>query len=163
MSPFVERHQEQIAGVLTCWDRVIITGTLPEICHAEALARYLSQRDIRLFDYPRWAEPFRHRLRAHAEQVAEEAGLEIEFIGRHDSFRKEARIKEILAQRGEHPGLVHILTSSRPRRRARPASSSTTRPASFCVWSAPPTMSPSSNTTVGWNNATAMKSGNSPR
>ena len=61
MNPFVERHQEQIAGVLTCWDRVIITGTLPEICHAEALGRYLGQRDIRLFDYPRWAEPFRHR------------------------------------------------------------------------------------------------------
>ena len=90
MNPFVERHQDQIAGVLTCWDRVIITGTLPEICHAEALARYLSQRDIRLFDYPRWAEPFRHRLRAHAVQVAEEAGLEIEFIRRHDGFRKEA-------------------------------------------------------------------------
>ena len=111
MNPFVERHQEQIAGVLTCWDRVIITGTLPEICHAEALARYLSQRDIRLFDYPRWAEPFRHQLRAHAEQVAEEAGLEIEFIRRHDSFRKEARIKEILAQRGEQPGLVHIFSA----------------------------------------------------
>ena len=111
MNPFVERHQEQIAGVLTCWDRVIITGTLPEICHAEALARHLSQRDIRLFDYPRWAEPFRHRLRAHAEQVAEEAGLEIEFIRRHDSFRKEARIKEILAQRGELPGLVHIFSA----------------------------------------------------
>ena len=111
MNPFVERHQEQIAGVLTCLDRVIITGTLPEICHAEALARYLSQRDIRLFDYPSWAEPFRHRLRAHAEQVAEEAGLEIEFIRRHDSFRKEARIKEILAQRGELPGLVHIFSA----------------------------------------------------
>lgn len=111
MNPFVERHQDQIVDVLTCFDRVIITGTLPEICHAEALARYLSQRDIRLFDYPRWAEPFRHQLRAHAEQVAEEAGLEIEFIRRHDTFRKEARIKEILTERGTHPGLVHIFSA----------------------------------------------------
>jgi len=57
MNPFLERHQAQIAGVLDCFDRIILTGTLPEICHAEALARYLGSRGIRLFDYPRWAEP----------------------------------------------------------------------------------------------------------
>jgi len=33
-----------------------------------------------------------------------EAGLQIEFIRNHKAFRKEARIKEILAERGEHPG-----------------------------------------------------------
>ncbi len=88
MNPFLERHQEQIAGVLECFDRIIITGTLPEICHAEALAHYLSSRGIRLFDYPRWAEPLRHELRAHAQGLATQAGLEIEFIRRHDAFRK---------------------------------------------------------------------------
>jgi len=93
MGPFVQRHQAKIAGVLTRFDRVVITGTLPEICHAGALAGYLSERDILLRDFPHWAEPFRDELRAHAEQVAAEAGLTIEFIRRHDAFRKEARIK----------------------------------------------------------------------
>ena len=111
MNPLVERHREAIAGVLTCFDRVLITGTLPEICHGEALARHLSARQVRLFDYPRWAEPFREELRAHAERVAEEAGLTIEFIRRHDAFRKEARIKQILAERGAHPGLVHVFSA----------------------------------------------------
>ncbi len=111
MNPFLERHQDKISGVLTCFDRIVITGTLPEICHAEALARYLSQRDILLRDYPHWAEPFRDELRTHAEAVAAEAGLEIEFIRRHDAFRKEARIKAILAERGEHPGLVHVFSA----------------------------------------------------
>ncbi len=111
MNPFVQRHQEKIAGVLTCFDRVVIMGTLPEICHAGALAGYLTGHHVRLFDYPRWAEPFRDELRAHAEQVAAEAGLTIEFIRRHEAFRKEARIKAILAERGEHPGLVHIFSA----------------------------------------------------
>ncbi len=111
MNPFVQRHQEKIAGVLTCFDRVVVTGTLPEICHAGALAGYLTGRDIRLFDYPRWAEPFRDELRARAEQVAAEAGLTIEFIRRHNAFRKEARIKTILAERGDHPGLVRIFSA----------------------------------------------------
>jgi hypothetical protein len=34
MNPFVERHQEDISGTLSCFDRVVITGTVPEICHA---------------------------------------------------------------------------------------------------------------------------------
>ena len=40
-----------------------------------------------------------------------EAGLEIEFIRQHKAFRKEARIKAILAERGDHPGLVHIFSA----------------------------------------------------
>lgn len=39
MDPFIERQKENIAGVLEWFDRVVITGTLPEICPAEALAR----------------------------------------------------------------------------------------------------------------------------
>jgi len=111
MNAFVKRHQDKIAATLTCFDRVVITGTLPDIAHAQALARHLRGRDIRLFDYPLWAEPFREELRANAERLAGEQGLEIEFIRRHDAFRKEARIKQILAERGNHPGLVHIFSA----------------------------------------------------
>ncbi|MCP5409306.1 MAG: MarR family transcriptional regulator [Chromatiaceae bacterium] len=111
MNPFVERHQDKIAGVLSCFDRVVITGTLPDIGYAGALAGYLSYHNVRLFDYTRWADPLRNELRQHAEQLAKEAGIEIEFIRSHKAFRKEARIKAILAERGEHPGLVHIFSA----------------------------------------------------
>ena len=110
MNPFVKRRQDKIAGVLSCFDRVIITGTLPDICYAGAIANYLSYYKIRLFDYPRWAEPLRNELRDHAERLAINAGIEIEYIRRHKAFRKEDRFKAILAKRGDHPGLVHILS-----------------------------------------------------
>ena len=97
--------------MLSCFDRIVITGMLPEIGHADAMARYLSGREIRFFDYPRWAEPLREQLRTHAERLAAEAGLEIEFIRHYKAFRKEERIKAILASRGEHPGLVHIFSA----------------------------------------------------
>ena len=111
MNPFVERHQEEISSVLSCFDRVVIAGTLPDIGHAGAMAQWLGARGIRLFDYPQWAEPLREELRQNAERLAAEAGLEIEFIRRHGDFRKEARVQEILAQRGEHPGLVHVFSA----------------------------------------------------
>jgi hypothetical protein len=75
------------------------------------MASYLGCHKIRLFDYPRWAETLRDELRNHAEQLAVEAGIEIEFIRRHKAFRKEARIKAIIAERGDHPGLVHIFSA----------------------------------------------------
>jgi hypothetical protein len=111
MNPFVERHQDDIGNVLSCFDRVVLTGTLPDICYAKAMAGFLSYRDIKLFDYARWAEPLREELRTNAERRASEAGLEIEFIRRVKAFRKEDRIQAILAERGDHPGLVHVFSA----------------------------------------------------
>ena len=38
-----ERYDDRIAGVLSCYDRMVITGTLPAVCYAEGMTR-LSQR-----------------------------------------------------------------------------------------------------------------------
>lgn len=111
MIAFVERHQDNIAGVISCFDRVIITGTLPDIGYAGAMAHYLCEQNIRYFDYPHWAEPLRDDIRQHAESLAAVAGIEIEFIRRQKAFRKEERIKTLLAERGHHPGLVHIFSA----------------------------------------------------
>jgi hypothetical protein len=113
MPTFIDRHASKIRGVLSCFDRVVLTGTLPDLCHAEAMARFLGARQIRLFDYPRFAEPYREELRAHAEHLAQEHGLTIDFIRRR-TFRKEDRIKQLLATRGDHPGLVHIFSAMEP-------------------------------------------------
>lgn len=108
-----ERHAKQIEGVLGCWDRMLIFGTLPKICYAAGMTSYLYERKVRIFDYPHFAEPFRNELRANAERLAMDNGIEIEFI-RKRNVRKEDRVKQILAQRGEHPGLVCIFSAMEP-------------------------------------------------
>jgi hypothetical protein len=91
----------------------LLFGTLPRICFAEGMTAYLHARNIRIFDYPRFAEPFRERLRANAERLAAENAIDIEFL-RKRNLRKEDRVKEILTQRGDHPGLVCILSAMEP-------------------------------------------------
>lgn len=59
MQTFSERHASKIRGVLSCFDRVVLTGTLPDLCHGDAMARFLGAWGIRLFDHARFAEPFR--------------------------------------------------------------------------------------------------------
>ena len=106
-----DRYATHIRGVLSCFDRILITGTLPDICHAQAFTRELNRRRIRIFDFTQFAQPLRDSIRANAELLAKENGRAIEFIRRIDSFRKEDRVQEIVAQRGTHPGLVHIFSA----------------------------------------------------
>jgi hypothetical protein len=54
-----ERYRERLTGVLSCYDRIIVTGTLPGACYAKGMTAFLSARQIRIFDYPRFAEPLR--------------------------------------------------------------------------------------------------------
>ncbi len=114
MTLLMERYAAMIAGVLSCFDRIVITGTLPGVCFAEGMAKYLRLHSVRLFDYPRFAEALRDKIRENAEQIARESGLEIEFIRSVRAFRKEDRIRAILDQRGDHPGLVHIFSAMEP-------------------------------------------------
>jgi len=114
MTLLTERYAPQIAGVLSCFDRIVITGTLPGVCFAEGMANYLRLHDVRLFDYPRFAEPLRDEIRQNAERIARENGLEIEFIRSVGAFRKEDRIRALLQQRGNEPGLVHIFSAMEP-------------------------------------------------
>jgi hypothetical protein len=102
-----ERYCDELDGVVSCFDRIVITGSLQPLCYAQGMTRYLYQQGIRVFDYARFAEPLRERLRENAEALAQANGLKIEFIRKKD-FRKEDRIRKILKARGERPGLVHI-------------------------------------------------------
>src|SRR5947209_20322759 len=77
-----ERYADRIGGVLSCYDRLVITGTLPTVCYAEGMTRYLNARGIRIFDYPDFAKTLRERVREAAGALAAEAGVEIEHVGK---------------------------------------------------------------------------------
>lgn len=102
-----ERYADQLDGVLSCYDRIVITGSLMPFCYAQGMTHYLYQQGIRIFDYAKFAEPLRERLRENAEALAQANGVKIEFVRKKD-FRKENRVRQILKERGDQPGLVHI-------------------------------------------------------
>jgi hypothetical protein len=106
----VERYAANLYGVLSCFDRIIIVGTLPGACYAQGMTSFLRQQGIRIFDYPRFAEPLRDRIRERAHQACAEAGIEIEHVSK-SSIRKEERVAQVLAKRGEGPGLVHVISA----------------------------------------------------
>jgi DNA-binding transcriptional ArsR family regulator len=114
MSSLIERYTTKIAGTLSCFDRIVVTGTMPGICYGDGMAAYLHANNIRIFDYPKHVEPMRDELRENAERIAAESVVDIEFIRSTKAFRKEDRIKDILRERGDSPGLVHIFSAMEP-------------------------------------------------
>ncbi len=108
-----ERHAEQIAGVLRCYDRVIAQGTLPNFCYADGMTAQLKKRRMRIFDFTQFAKPLTDAIKANAEQTAAAHGLKIDYI-RKKNFRKEDRVKKVLQERGNHPGLIWIFSALEP-------------------------------------------------
>jgi DNA-binding MarR family transcriptional regulator len=109
-SALVERYDDRIAGVLSCYDRVVVTGTLPTVCYAEGMTRFLYANRIRIFGYPEFAMTLRDRMREAAASLAAEAGVVIEHVTK-SHVRKEAIVAKVLEQRGDHPGLVHVISA----------------------------------------------------
>ena len=106
----VERYDERIAGVLSCYGRMVIAGTVPGICHAQGMTAFLRANAIRIFDYPRFAATLRDKVRENAAKVAEAAGAAIEHISK-SHIRNEDPVAKAIARRGEHPGLVPVISA----------------------------------------------------
>ena len=107
MTDFIERHSDKIIATVGCFDRVIIQGTLPDICHPGAITGFFNVHGIRIFDFKQWAAPMRDEINENMKAIAVKNRIDIEFI-RKKNFRKEQRVKEIIRNRGNHPGIVHL-------------------------------------------------------
>jgi hypothetical protein len=113
MGLITERYVEKIAGVLSCYDRMIVQGTLPIFCYAEGMTKYLHARGITIFEFTEFAKPLTEAIKANAEALAAAAGLTVDYI-RKKNFRKEDKIKSVLAERGERPGLAWVFSALEP-------------------------------------------------
>lgn len=108
MELLTKRYDDKIIGSLSCFDRVVVKGTLPTICYAEGMTRFLAKNGIKVFDYTKFVEPYREKIRLKAEQLATSNGLTIEFI-RSSKARKEDIVKKHFD--GKKTGLIYILSA----------------------------------------------------
>lgn len=116
MTDLLERYADRIVGCLSCFDRVIIWGTLVRVSHAAGLCQRLKDLGISLQQFTEYAITLRDSLEQHLVQLAETEGVAIEYLRSARAVRKEERVQEVLAQRGDHPGLVHLFAVVEPAR-----------------------------------------------
>ena len=106
-----DKYADKIYGTITCYDRMIIQGYIPGWSHAEGMTSYLNANNIRIFDFSNFSQPLTEQIRTNAQHIADENGIEIEFIRKLRAFRKDDRIQEIIQKTGKTQGLVHIFSA----------------------------------------------------
>ena len=74
------------------------------------MTNYLYSKEIRIFDYAKFAEGHRDSLRKRIDSIALETGLAVQYLNK-SGIRKESLVSEILKKRGDHTGLVCILST----------------------------------------------------
>jgi predicted transcriptional regulator len=110
MEAFTNKYADIIKFSLSCYDRVIITGSLPEISYAQGMTHYLNSKEIRIFDYATFADGLRSKLRNQIDAIVNESGVEVQYINK-GGIRKESLVSGLLKQRGDHAGIVCILST----------------------------------------------------
>jgi hypothetical protein len=107
---FEEKYKDCILGSNSYIDRFIITGFLGPISYANGLMGYLSRHNILLKDFKAYSKELAQLLKENAKLVAELEGAHYEYLD-SPKIRKEAKVKQIIEQRGDHPGLVAVITT----------------------------------------------------
>ena len=106
-----DKYADKIYGTITCYDRIIIQGYIPGWNYADGMTGYLKSHDIRIFDFSNFSQPLTEQVRQNAQRIADENGIEIEFIRKLRAFRKDDRIQKIISETGKAEGLIHIFSA----------------------------------------------------
>jgi hypothetical protein len=105
---FVHRHADKITGILSCFDRLILKGYLP-FSYPLGMEGFLQRRGTLLKDFPKLAKEQSARLKAHARQLAEQAGRPI--LPLPYKTRKEEFARNLAKKDGITEGLVCIFST----------------------------------------------------
>jgi len=113
MDEFMERHGEDVTGILHGWDRVLFRGTLRSIAYQGGLEVFLRYHKVKLKDFGRWAEHKSRRIKEQAKAIAERAGRPYRYVN-SSTASKEKIARRIMERDGIKKGLVCVLTCVEP-------------------------------------------------
>lgn len=107
---FIKKHQESISGMNSSFDREIISGSLIPISYTEGVMKYLSSNRILLKDFTKYAEELAKKIKDGAIAIAQKEEVQYQYLN-NSKIRKDELVKSIIETRGNHPGLVVVLSS----------------------------------------------------
>jgi hypothetical protein len=113
MQEFIAKHREEIAGVLSGFDRLVFRGTLRSLSHVNGMDTYLAMNKVLRKDFGRHVEQVSERLKQASLAEARKLGRPVEYLA-SPQVDKEALARKIAAQEGVGQGLIGVLTSVEP-------------------------------------------------
>ena len=113
MKSFLTRHQSEVKGVLSGFDRVRFRGTLRLLASLRGLSRWLAHHGVLLKSFKGFAMGLTDTIKQSTERLAEQAGRPLHYL-HSSSLRKEDFARGIAERDGITDGLVCVLTCVEP-------------------------------------------------
>jgi hypothetical protein len=122
MKEFINKHQKDILGVLSGFDRVRFRGTFRFLAVAQLLMGWLSHQRVLIKDFGEFAGSLSQRLKRSVEEVARECAVQRGVVLRHGEsgvrylrspkISKEDLVQELIRREGLTEGVVCVLSAS---------------------------------------------------
>jgi hypothetical protein len=107
---FTTKYKNDIIGIISSFDRELFSGSIIQLTYPKGLERHLRANHILLKDFKQYAIALATELKQNAYKLAEENNAK--FIYLKDSKQSnEELVKELIKQRGDHPGLIAVITN----------------------------------------------------
>ena len=113
MNEFISKHQKDIQGTLSGFDRVRFRGTFRVLAVAKLLMAWLRHQKVLIKDFGDFATSLTQRLKQAVEQVASQRVRDIEFL-RSSKYSKEDLVAELIRREGLTEGVVCVLSAVEP-------------------------------------------------
>ena len=94
MKAFLKKHQKNIFGSISGWDRLSIRGTIRWLSSVAGVCSYLSINRILYKDFGKWAESMTTTIRSACEAVADKLQIEKRYLST-SALNKETIAREI--------------------------------------------------------------------
>jgi hypothetical protein len=111
--PFIQRHQNDVIGVLRGWDRLRLQGTLRSLYHPSVMEYYLKRSGILWKDFKAFATGLTDRIRQAAVDLAAQQQRPMLYLPT-SRMDKEAVARQVQQEHRIDSGLVAVLSCVEP-------------------------------------------------
>jgi hypothetical protein len=113
MQHFTKKHEQDIIGVLSGWDRIRFRGTIRRLANSGGLFGWLCDRGVLLKHFQTFALGLTDALKQSVLGIAEAAGTTVKYLA-SSSLSKEELVQELLRREGVTDGLVCVFSCVEP-------------------------------------------------
>lgn len=113
MEHFIKKHEAQVRGVISGWDRIRFRGTLRVLAVVPGLVSWLGEQGVLLKQFGDFSLGLTETLKSSVESVAALAGRKIQYLA-SSLLSKEALVEELLRRENIEHGLVCVFSCVEP-------------------------------------------------
>jgi hypothetical protein len=111
MKEFIQRYEDRIHGVLSCFDRMLFRGYLP-IMSGWQMAQFFNSRNIRFRKLKTFLVEQAQRVKQHGIDLAKKQGRPFQYV--QEKTRKDDLAKEIAKRDKIEQGLIVVFSVLEP-------------------------------------------------